>query len=186
MVASLSSLLGQQKRSLTDTPSPARKRQQKGMQDHGYHREPPMLHVKTARQGLFAAHGTSEIVDLNAKESLIREMSCQMDSLCCLSESGSILYGEPSPNMCVSIFEELRKRVPLLFEVLSVAAWPVKQVEKPDLVCVIYAMLMQARSQRCNALQKQLTALCIRYNANNQVPIPFSILSIVLMCIVQW
>jgi hypothetical protein len=96
--ASLSALLGRKKRSLDecappDTPSPARKRHQKVLEDYGYHREAPIVHVKTARQGLYAAmssHGTSEIVNLKAaKESPIGEMSSQMDSLCCLSlESG--------------------------------------------------------------------------------------------------
>ena len=108
-----------------------------------------------------------------AEDQLLHELDKQLDSLCNKTDSGSILGSNSIlPNELPSaLYEELRKRAPLLFRVLLTASWSSSKARGCDeaQLALIYAILMRQRNQRFTAHAHVMTALCLRYHAGNQV-----------------
>ena len=148
--------------------------------DHGYAREPHEQHAMSARRSLFKKNdqltsnssATQQLSSDDMETKLLKEMDGQLDCLCTKTESGSVLGKKlPPEELSEAAYEELRKRVPLLYRVLVTASWSLssnKSASEP-VIALIYAMLMRARNARMIEYQKILTAVSLRYNAGNQV-----------------
>ena len=160
-----------------DTPTVRKKSCYESLcEDHSYERQSPYGHMEDARLALSTPVPFSWTYTLeDAKTVILRELNTKLDSLASLCESGSILYQDATPeNLFSGVFEELRTRVPFLFSVLTVATQPTCVTPYAHgipqmLLCFLYAVIMRTRSERCNAIQKFLTAVCLRYHAGNQV-----------------
>jgi hypothetical protein len=112
--------------------------------EHTYSKNAPSIHIKSARQSLFDSL-TSDNTNADAtRKHILQEINTQLTSLQCGVESGgSVLYDDDCDDIFSSAFEELRKRVPFLFSILS-ACMPMQIGTECERVLVcIYAMIMR-------------------------------------------
>ncbi len=104
---------------------------------------------------------------------ILKELDGQLDSLCCRGETGSVLGDMTlaARELPSAVYEEVRKRAPLLFKVLTTASWSTTKSSsgQEHFIALIYAMLMRQRNQRLTAHARLMTSLCLRYHAGNQV-----------------
>jgi hypothetical protein len=106
---------------------------------------------------------------------ILQKMDSQLSTLCSRHEMGSVLGDNTisASDLPSAAYEELRKRAPLLFKVLTSAAWSISKSSSgfEHFIGLIYSMLMRQRNPRLTAYSRVMTSLCLRYHAGNQVHI---------------
>ena len=105
------------------------------------------------------------------EEKILQSMDDDLQVLCSEGANGSVLSAKVSDERLKDVMElaitEMDKRAPFLFRVLVKGAG--SSSGKEWFLAAIYGMLMRQRSQRMNAVQRLMTAACLRYHAGNQV-----------------
>ena len=118
------------------------------------------------------SHVNTLLKHKKSRDIIIGKLLAEMDSnIDAISIHGSVLGKDAVgvKKLVSAAVEELQKQAPLLFRVLSTAAWSPNDDKNPAFYGIIYGMLMRRRNQRLNAIQKVVTAICLRYHAGNQV-----------------
>ena len=107
--------------------------------------------------------------------SLLANLDGELTTLCgnVGDGQGSVLAADYDDHRLDNIMElsiaEMEKRAPLLFRVLVTAGGQARAKKSDFYLAGAYAMVMRQRSQCLNAVQRMLTATCMRYHAGNEV-----------------
>ena len=148
--------------------------------EHSYARESPSVSTKAVQNltlSSISAESNREKVEecrLDVEKIILKELNSQMDGLCTTYTAQGSVLGDlalPASKLTSAAFDELRKRVPFLFKVLTVASFSVTRSDSAgeSTIALIYAMLMRSRNKRFTAYPRIMTAVCLRYHASNQV-----------------
>ena len=129
---------------------------------------PPLLDMSASP---IASPKISKHLEETNLQKLLVKMDGELDGLCSTNEEFGSVLARTTDFSCLSsaAFEEMRKRVPLLFRVLSTASWTHSEPCNGDLLAMVYGMLMRQRNMWMNAFQRALTSVCLLYHAGNQV-----------------